>query len=531
MFNALTSTFLRKTIPTQPTEPGRPTPLPQNSLLRYPGQQLPQQQHLDKAGLLVTQELSKAIDRCKAKVRRIVKDCKRRNCRFRDIEFDLEEDRERCLHGLMTQENERFSPAGVSRIHQIFEDPKFFIGRPESTDIVQGALGDCWFLSALGTVATVPGLIEKMCVDRDEKAGVYGFIFWRDCEWVDVIIDDQLFVSVPHYEELSYKEKTLYHQDKEKYNLAARKGGKTLFFARSRQENETWVPLIEKAFAKLHGDFASMDGGHCDEAAEDLTGGVSTVFHTNACGISMDIMDPNEFWESEMLRANYDRAFACYLYSMPGVDETISVQTQFYLWIISGHSYSVIKATEVKNRRFLKIRNPWSRAEWTGRWSDGSKEWSGEWLEALDALDHQFGDDGVFIMEYEDFLNTWTVIVRTRIFDSSWCMSSHWLNCKPRSFPCAWDYGDISFTFTLPEPTFAVVVLGQLDDRYFRDISGTSAWTFDFVIYKKGDTEIYHSSAHSVFWKRTQHLEGEFESGDYVVHVGFQTFLLPHLFV
>ena len=45
------------------------------------------------------------------------------------------------------------------------------------------------------------------------------------------------------------------------------------------------------------------------------------------------------------------------------------------------------------------VRNPWGKSEWTGRWSDGSKEWTQEWLEVLPTLGHTFGDDGQFVME------------------------------------------------------------------------------------------------------------------------------------
>lgn len=39
----------------------------------------------------------------------------------------------------------------------------------------------------------------------------------------------------------------------------------------------------------------------------------------------------------------------------------------------------------------MKIRNPWGESEWTGHWSDGSKEWDDEWLDALKMLGHTFG--------------------------------------------------------------------------------------------------------------------------------------------
>jgi hypothetical protein len=109
-----------------------------------------------------------------------------------------------------------------------------------------------------------------------------------------------------------------------------------------------------------------------------------------------------------------------------------------------AHAYSVIKAVEYRGKRFLKIRNPWGKSEWTGRWSDGSKEWTKEWLDALAPLDHTFGDDGVFIMEYEDFLEFWDVVERTQLFDPTWRQSSHWLNVQSRALLNAWQYGDVS---------------------------------------------------------------------------------------
>ena len=35
----------------------------------------------------------------------------------------------------------------------------------EASDIVQGDLGDCWFLSAMAAIATKPDLIHKLWVE------------------------------------------------------------------------------------------------------------------------------------------------------------------------------------------------------------------------------------------------------------------------------------------------------------------------------------------------------------------------------
>ena len=122
----------------------------------------------------------------------------------------------------------------------------------------------------------------------------------------------------------------------------------------------------------------------------------------------------------------------------------------------------------------MVLRDPWGSAGWEGAWSDGSKEWTTEWLEILPELGHSFGGSGQFVMECEwlvppppprtsppisveietvifvppldsDFLNVWQEIQRTLIFDDTWVMSSQWLHIS-QPFPSmeSWSYGDIS---------------------------------------------------------------------------------------
>ena len=71
-------------------------------------------------------------------------------------------------------------------------------------------------MAALGVLSNKPGLIEKVCVVRDELVGVYGFVFHRDGEWRSEIIDDKLYLTKPDYDE-SWIERNLI-EDRQRIN-------------------------------------------------------------------------------------------------------------------------------------------------------------------------------------------------------------------------------------------------------------------------------------------------------------------------
>ncbi|KAG8985731.1 hypothetical protein FRB90_004487 [Tulasnella sp. 427] len=349
-------------------------------------------------------------------------------------------------------------------------------------------------------------LIEKICVERDEQVGIYGFIFWRDSGWVDVVIDDYLCTKVPPWETLSGRERMLYHGSREKYNKSARRGSQNLLFARAASENETWVPLLEKAYAKLHGDYESLSGGFTAEGIEDLTGAVSTTIYLK------DILDPDRFWKEELMRVGIDRVFACGTF---GVGEDINSDG-----LVSGHAYGLLKAVEHEGRRFLVIRNPWGRTEWKGRWSDGSKEWNDEFAVGLKKAlgDFKFGDDGEFVQEYEDFLQSWEDVDRNLLFDENWSVNSQWVGLYPANH-ITWSHGDVTFTISVAETTEATICLAQMDTRYFQELSGMYAYRLDFTLFKNGDTIPIGHSQGNQNGRRSVKMQTVLEAGDYVVQV------------
>jgi hypothetical protein len=81
----------------------------------------------------------------------------------------------------------------------------------------------------------------------------------------------------------------------------------------------------------------------------------------------------------------------------------------------------------------------------------------------------------------------------------------------------------VPVTFTLPKASPTIIVLGQLDRRYFNDISGWVEYSLDFKLYKRGEKKVIAYSKHALFWGRSVNAEVDLEAGEYVVHVSMRT--------
>nr|XP_053626870.1 calpain-B-like isoform X4 [Cherax quadricarinatus] len=140
------------------------------------------------------------------------------------------------------------------RPKELVDNPKF-MDHADRFSVVQGELGDCWFVSAMSAITLNPGLLRRVVPnDQDftttKYAGIFHFRLWQGGEWVDVVVDDRLPVTADNQ----------------------------LCFSHSANHAEFWSALLEKAYAKLHGSYGALNAGKCYEATEDLTGGVTERF-------------------------------------------------------------------------------------------------------------------------------------------------------------------------------------------------------------------------------------------------------------
>ena len=150
------------------------------------------------------------------------------------------------------------------RPHEIVDNPKFVVDGISSGDLDQGHLGNCWFISAASSLASIENYsrfvipnISRQTFDDANYAGIFKFRLWQFGKWYEVVVDDLLPVS-------SSTNKLVYC-----HNRTA--------------PNEFYGPLLEKAYAKLACCYEFLIGGDSSTAMIDLTGAVREKFNLEKC--------------------------------------------------------------------------------------------------------------------------------------------------------------------------------------------------------------------------------------------------------
>ncbi|XP_060083333.1 calpain-5-like [Ylistrum balloti] len=288
---------------------------------------------------------------------------------------------------------------------EICSDPKFFMDGASANDFAQGEIGNCWFVAACACIAENASLWKKIVPDfegqewiaeKNQYAGIFHFRFWRCGEWIDVVIDDYL----------------------------PTRNGK-LIYCHSPVKNEFWPALLEKAYAKLFGDYQSLVAGLTRDALVDMSGGV---------GEQLDITDyKTEEEKMELFRILKQSYKNQSLMSASIAASGDDMEDELDCGLIKGHAYSVTSVKDIpistssglfsffkrEKIHMIRCRNPWGGTEWKGAWSDGSAEWD----QVSDSMKKDIGltvdDNGEFWMSFEDFCNYYTDIGVCHIINTS----------------------------------------------------------------------------------------------------------------
>lgn len=305
--------------------------------------------------------------------------CRERGTLFEDPEFpaiDSKVFKKRVLPG--GQSFEWLRPQELLDAQGSSEKAEFVVGGASRLDINQGMLGDCWLLAAIASLTGEEKLMNKVIrLDKYDKfgspgyCGAFQFNIWQDGHWEEVIIDDRL----PTYR-------------------------KKLVFMHSKEKNEFWCALLEKAYAKLQGSYEALKGGQTIEAMEDFTGGLGEDFDFKKIKSEAE---REEIWKVIEKGLRRGDLMGCSITAAPN-----QIEAKGEMGLVKGHAYSVTKATTVnyhgRDVRLVRVRNPWgNEREWEGDWGDKSSQWKGLSESEKRQMNLNFADDGEFWMSFDDF--------------------------------------------------------------------------------------------------------------------------------
>ncbi|PSN42970.1 Calpain-5 [Blattella germanica] len=313
---------------------------------------------------------------------------------------------------------------------EISQTPCLCAERVASSSVTAGRMSSNWIVSALSVLAAVGELYRKVIPDYRKQewntedsayAGIFHFRFWRFGQWTDVVVDDFLPTS-----------------------------NNELVFTHSSLENEFWVPLVEKAYAKLHGSYEALEDGHLADALVDFTGGVSETLDLKA----------NDFNEQDEKRAQLfemlleeikDHSVMCSLISISSPSE-VGKRTE--VGLCQGYAYAITSVKKIKMGEttlrnlfqgresfpMVRLKDPRGDGRMTPNGSKSNSVEEGdyaystsqltrllsknpEWSKVKDTERERLGltldHEGEFWMPLEDFVSNFNELIICRLFNTN----------------------------------------------------------------------------------------------------------------
>jgi hypothetical protein len=214
----------------------------------------------------------------------------------------------------------------------------FFEFGADVNDVVQGAVGDCYFMAALASVAWARTYHIAEKTRETDAAGNFkdAIQFFVNGAWKWFEVTEAVPALAP---------------------------GNLFIYARSSQTGEIWPAIYEKAYAQLRAntssdqpDYSKLAYGDPVAATVQLLGGVGTYYSTQA-------LTADQIWQTVRASSISCKTFnpmVCWTYSSApaGVDYSSA-------HIVANHAYSILGWSYVNGQEYVIVRNPWGNTEAT----------------------------------------------------------------------------------------------------------------------------------------------------------------------
>lgn len=265
-----------------------------------------------------------------------------------------------------------------ARPEEIFNSKNFSIFNENSSPgcILQGMLGNCYFLSSLSSLMKNPKRLKKLFVKRSKSLpGCYCVALCINGIWEEITIDD-FFPIFP------FSKKPIFSSSK---------------------FQEIWLMILEKSWAKVHGGYLNTETGDSTEALHSLTGAPTANFKLN-------FEKNEEHWQQ--IKESLNKGYVVTVSSknlneriLKGIypSHSYSIEEIFEIEFVKGKR-KILNSKESENRRnverVVRLRDPWGKVNWGGAWGDSDARWDGGLRNEMG-----YGNEGVFFLNFNDFSN------------------------------------------------------------------------------------------------------------------------------
>ena len=254
------------------------------------------------------------------------------------------------------------------RASQITGKHTLFGNGISADDAIQGEVGNCWFIAAASAVADAdPSLVKKAFLNTSNTlnaAGIYAVDIYTLGVPHTVVVDDFMPRSLNDSDVVANT------------------------FGNVGKDGSLWGPILEKAFAKMVGNYLHTSGGVMAHGVRRIVGGP---------------------YEKHMHKKTNANALWKELQAHEGKKDIITVCTEGSNHLETdkdgltlGHAFTVLGIHTLSNGvRLVKIRNPWGKETFKGAWSDTSALWTDEHAKKVGLK--KTLNDGIFHMSIEDY--------------------------------------------------------------------------------------------------------------------------------
>ena len=139
----------------------------------------------------------------------------------------------------------------------------------------------------------------------------------------------------------------------------------SLLYAKEGPDKSLWMPILEKAAAKLFGNYEFLEGGVIGPAVQALTGAPFYDVDNSAMG-------EDELWDFIDKHYREGDMMSCSSFVGTGSDrDTNDIGVPY------RHAFTINGTVKLGDgTKLVRIRNPWGSEYYKGPWSDQSDKWT-----------------------------------------------------------------------------------------------------------------------------------------------------------